>query len=216
MRHNKANLTGGLSTWSLLVMALLGSGCASTRVELSGDFPVPLVAPSPTRVAIVLSPELLNYVHTETLARGGDYSINVGAAQKLLFQRLAQGAFDDYELTTQLAATSYDGSLVPVIEDLQFSTPAQTRTDYYEVWIRYRFDIYDQTATKLGSWDLPAYGKANVANHGNDNQGLYAAAIAACRDMAAMFSLNFSSAQTANQWLQPATTTNATQGGSGS
>ena len=189
-----------------LVMAsllLIGSGCASNRIALDTDFPVPLVTPSSMRVAIVLTPELQSYVHSEKVRRS-DYSINVGAVQKRLFNRLAQGAFATHVFTSEIAETNYDGLLVPNISELQFATPSQTRTDYYEGWMRYRFDLYDDKAVLLGSWDLPAYGKANQANYSNDSQGLYAAALAACRDMAAMFSLNFTSAQPLKIWLSAA------------
>ena len=137
----------------------------------------------------------------ESVARRGEYIINVGMVQKQLFQRLAQGTFSGHEFTTQVGATEADGSLLPVITELQFSTPRQTRTDYYGK-MRYRFDLYDQTGTKVGSWDLPAYGKANQANYSNDNEGLNAAAISACRDMAAMFSLNFANEPKLSQWIQ--------------
>lgn len=188
--------------WLFLATCLtLGSGCASNRIALDTDFPVPLVASSPTRVAIVLTPELQNYVHNEKISKQGDYSINVGAVQKRLFNRVAQGAFGGHTFTDSIAATTYDGLLVPNITELQFATPNQTRTDYYEVWMRYRFDLYDSKAALLGSWDLPAYGKANQTNYSNDTQGLYAAALAACRDMAAMFSLNFSSEQLVREWI---------------
>ncbi len=193
------------SQWLLAVALLIvGSGCASNRIALDADFPVPLVAQSSTRVAIVITPELQSFVHNEKIAKRGDYSINVGAVQKRLFNRLAQGAFNAHAFTDTVAATTYDGLLVPNIAELQFATPAQSRTDYYEVWMRYRFDLYDRDAVLLGSWDLPAYGKANQTNYKNDTEGLYAAALAACRDMAAMFSLNFSTAQPVQSWLSPA------------
>ena len=140
-------------------------------------------------------------MHNEKIAKRGDYSINVGAVQKRLFNRLAQGAFNAHIFTDKIGATTYDGLLVPNIAELQFATPAQSRTDYYEVWMRYRFDLYDSDAVLLGSRALPAYGKANQTNYGNDTEGLYAAALAACRDMAAMFSLNFNTAQPVQSWL---------------
>jgi hypothetical protein len=34
-----------------------------------------------------------------------------------------------------------DGVLTPTIEEVQFSTPDQTRSDYFEVWVRYRFEL---------------------------------------------------------------------------
>ena len=202
MKHNLRSLLSRIPSLVLVTVLLGSGGCASRQIELAGDFPVPLVPASPMRVAIVLSPELTGYVHAESIARQGDYSVNVGTVQKQLFQRLAQGTFSGHTFTSEVGITDYDGTLMPVIQDLQFSTPKQTRTDYYEVWIRYRFDLYDQQATKIGSWDLPAYGKANQANYRNNNEGLFAAAIAACRDMAAMFSLNFSTTQAVNQWQQ--------------
>ena len=204
---NVLNITNRQSAYRLILAAVLlvSSGCASNRIALDTDFPVPLVAASSMRVAIVLTPELEGYVHSEKVRRA-DYSINVGAVQKRLFTRLAQGAFAAHAFTNDIAETSYDGLLVPNIAELQFATPAQTRTDYYEVWMRYRFDLYDGKAVLLGSWDLPAYGKANQANYGNDSQGLYAAALAACRDMAAMFSLNFTNAPPLKEWLSTAST----------
>ena len=34
------------------------------------------------------------------------------------------------------------GTIVPRITEMQFSTPYQTRTDYFEVWLRYQFELY--------------------------------------------------------------------------
>ena len=79
--------------WLLFIAVAVSCGCANTRIELNSDFPAPLVTASPMRVAIVLSPELTNYVHSESVARRGEYIINVGMVQKQLFQRLAQGTF---------------------------------------------------------------------------------------------------------------------------
>ena len=47
--------------------------------------------------------------------------------------------------------------------------------------MRYRFDLYDSDAVLLGVGICLAYGKANQTNYNNDTQGLYAAALAACR-----------------------------------
>ena len=82
--------------------------------------------------------------------------------------------------------------------------------------MRYRFDLYDRGGAKVGSWDLPAYGKANQANYSNDSEGLNAAAIAACRDMAAMFSLNFANEPKLSQWLQAANVDTALENSTGS
>ena len=58
-----------------------------------------------------------------------------------------------------------DGVLKPAIAEVQFSLPEQTRSDYYEVWIRYEFDLYDRSGRLIGNWQLPAYGKANQKNY---------------------------------------------------
>tara|TARA_X000000950_G_scaffold286293_2_gene394747 strand:+ start:888 stop:1580 length:693 start_codon:yes stop_codon:yes gene_type:complete len=185
----------------LLVTTLLNSACGSRNIELTNSFPVPLIQPVPAAIGVHLPPELLNFTHAESLGNDS-VAISVGGVQQRLFQRLSGAAFADMVMLEGLQPMpDLDGILEPEIKDFQLSTPAQTRSDYYEVWIRFQLHLYDSEANLVGSIDLPAYGKANKNNFGNISNGLYAATVAACRDAMAYFSLNFRREPLFKQWL---------------
>ena len=168
-------------------------------------FPVPLVEKLPLKIGVHLNPELLGYVHAEKLETSGDWSINLGGAQRTMFNNLLTGMFEHMEFVAdpQTSTADLDGILVPNIEEVQFSIPAQTRSDYYEVWIRYQFQLYSHDGQLLAEWPLTAYGKANQRNYGmqTDQPGLQAAALAACRDAMAFFTVQFQGVPPVRDWL---------------
>ena len=79
-----------------------------------------------------------------------------------------------------------DGVLAPAIDQVQFSTPKQTNTDFYEVWIRYRVRLFDADGTVRKEWPLIGYGKASNRSGGDPTERLNAATIWALRDAAAV------------------------------
>lgn len=76
--------------------------------------------------------------------------------------------------------------LAPAIDEVQFSTPKQTNSDFYEVWIRYRMRLFDSTGSKRIEWPLVGYGKASNRNSGDSTEILNAATTWALRDAAAV------------------------------
>ena len=107
-------------------------------------------------------------------AENEDAAENENAPPPIPFQRLDGG---DGQL---------DGVLAPAIEQVQFSTPEQTRSDFYEVWIRYRMRLFDADGTMRKEWPLIGYGKANNRNGGDAGECLNEATIWALRDAAAV------------------------------
>ena len=79
--------------WMLLLLAL--GACASPKISMEGDFPVPLVNPYPVTVGWVLDEKLLSYTHSEKVNRGSDWVINVGAVQQGMFDSLSKGMFKE-------------------------------------------------------------------------------------------------------------------------
>ena len=51
--------------------AAVVTGCASTQVSLETDFPSPLVEKQSTPIALIISKSLTDFVHTETVEKGG-------------------------------------------------------------------------------------------------------------------------------------------------
>ena len=185
------------------LMAAILVGCASTQVSLETDFPSPLVEKQSTPIAFIINESLTDFVHTETVEKGGDFVIEVGSAQRALFERLAAGLFSNHTVFDSIGDQSISAlAIEPEIRELQFATPDQTRTDYYEVWMRYDFKLYDLERNLTSTWSIPAYGKANKNNHTGKRDGLEAAALAACRDVMAVFSIRFSNEQLVADWLK--------------
>jgi len=181
------------------------TGCGGAKVAVPTEFPVPLVEKLPLKMGVHLTPELLSYVHAEKLESAGDWSIDLGGAQKVMFENLLTGMFERMAFVDdpQSPPPGLDAVLVPAIEEVQFSIPQQTRSDYYEVWIRYQFKLYDHDGQLLADWPLTAYGKANQRNYGmqTNQPGLQAAALAACRDAMAFFTVQFHGLPSIKDWL---------------
>jgi hypothetical protein len=193
---------------ALLLSALLTlAGCMSTTVEVDEQtkFPVPLVNKIPLTVGLSLPEELLTFVHSEDHGDDGTFTIEIGEAQPTVFKNLLVGMFDNMVVVDDPAHPGVDvaGTIVPKIAEMQFSTPTQTRTDYFEVWLRYSFELYGHDGGHLGDWDLTAYGKANTQNYGlnNTQPTLRAAALQACRDAMAFFTVQFTQINVVQQWL---------------
>ena len=186
------------------VVALAGCGGASVAVPTS--FPVPLVQRLPISMGVHLSDEARTFVHQEKLKNAGDWSINLGGAQEPMFNNLASGMFatSRFVRDPQDPGGDVDGVLVPSIAEVQFSTPTQTRSDYFEVWIRYHFELLGNDGQVIADWDLTAYGKANQRNYGGlqgNQPALQAAALAACRDAMAFFTIQFRGVPAVRDWL---------------
>ena len=197
--------------WPLLLLLISGAvmlgGCMSTSVDMARDtsFPIPLVTKVPLTVGLHLPEELLNYSLNEDHGDNGKFSIDIGDAQRPMFLNLFTGMFTRVELVDDptIPSVAVAGTLVPTIAEMQFSTPLQTRTDYFEVWIRYQMRLYSRDGVLLGDWPLTAYGKANTQNYGmNSTQPtLHAAALQACRDAMAFFTVQFPTVPQVQNWL---------------
>lgn len=210
--HRRAGAAGwspraGLPSIGVAALLLTLSGCLSTSVEMDEEtpFPVPLVNKIPITVGLYLPEELLTFTHSENHGDDGNFTISIGEAQRSVFVNLFDGLFEEVLLVEDPAHPGVDvaGTIVPTIAEMQFSTPVQTRTDYFEVWLRYHFQLYGRDGGELGDWDLTAYGKANTQNYGmnSTHPTLRAAALQACRDAMAFFTVQFTRLPLVQQWL---------------
>ena len=185
------------------LVGLICIGCAAPNVEISSKFPSPNVRKAPVSLSFYLSEGLTNYTYSQKMGKRSEWKIDLGAAQSSMFKTLGESVFENYSLVQSTENnSSLDGMLEPNIAEIQFSIPKQTRTDYFEVWIRYHFKLYDKNANLIGEWDLPAYGKAKAQDYPSDGMALQAAGLSACRDAMAFFSLNFTRVPLVKSWIQ--------------
>ena len=179
----------------LIAMAFL-FGCTGANVVVETVVPSPLVDRLPVRVGVFYDESLKGYVHEETLEDHGNFRIELGTVQVPVFERVFDALFEEtVALSTMDAEDGVEAVIVPVFEELQFAIPAQTRSQFFEVWIKYRIDVYDPGGELLAQWPLPAYGKSNERNFGfmedSKGSGLTEASVRALRDAAARLSFYF-------------------------
>jgi hypothetical protein len=194
------------SAWHAVVLAgflAVAAGCGPSRVSVPQQFPVPLVERLPVAVGVRLDESLLGYSHTEELESGKEWHIELGSAQTAMFRNLLDGMFVRSGVVEGGGAGDFDAVLVPSIQEIQFSTPDQTKSDYFEVWIRYQMRLEGPDGALIAEWPLTAYGQSNEQNFGLQGQepALQAAALAACRDAMAFFVVQFRSVPAIEAWL---------------
>lgn len=178
------------SMWSLALLTLLLSGCARDRhVTLSSAFPPPVMQQMKLAAGLRLSSEFRGYSHTETLADGrGRWTVPIGAASVDWISGLMRATFTEVEIAER-ASTQVRLVMVPSIEDVQFSLPAQSGTDFYEAWIRYRVQLLGPQGQALADWPIAAYGKARDSAVTSATAGLGIAFNNAMRDATAALAL---------------------------
>ena len=187
---------------AILAAGFLLGGCGGANVLVETTVPTPLVQPLPLTIGVHFDASLTDYVHEEELERHGKFRIELGSTQVPVFERVFDAVFARTERVESLDAPgpAVDAIIVPVVEELQFSIPAQTRSEFFEIWIKYKIDIHAPDGELLASWPLPAYGKSNSRNFGfmesGSGLGLNEATIWALRDAAAHFAFYFPQAPT--------------------
>ncbi len=134
-----------------------------------------------------------HFVHTEKVYGRDEWSIDLGRSNAALFTQLMGymfqsvtiiGADDDPKMA------NIDALIEPSIDAFEFSTPTQSNTDAFAVWIRYRLKVYDHEGTMVSNWPVSAYGKSRTTKLGR-NKALQRAAILAMRDAAALMIMKF-------------------------
>ena len=195
-----------------LALAVTGCGSGAT-VAVKGDFPRPLIVPLPLHVGLVLDNALTSYVHDEEIKGLGHWHIEIGQLQGKLFRDIVPAMFANVtEVPSAEEAKSVDGVLVPAIVDFQISIPQQTRSDFYEVWIKYSIRLYDAGGALVVEWPLTAYGKANQGDYSvlkdKDRPGMQDATMIALRDAGAFMSLRFAQVPEVKKWLAEHTESN--------
>jgi len=133
------------------------------------------------------------FVHEEKVYGKQEWSINLGRSNAALFEQLfgymfsgvkLVGANDDPQLM------KLDALIEPSIDAFEFSTPEQSNTDAFAVWIRYRIKVYDREGKLVSNWPVSAYGKSQTTTLGK-TEALQRAAVLAMRDAAALMIMRF-------------------------
>lgn len=197
----------------LIACCVLLAGCGASRIVLDTSFPRPLVEPVPLRVGVYYSDAFRHYEKNTELERAEreekstepNWIIAIGEAQQRLFNTLLSAMFMQSvtleRLPDENAGAAVDLVLVPTLEDFQYSVPAVTKINVFEIWLRYNLQLRDGNGNLIADWIMSAYGKTPTRFLKSQEQALLQAAQVAMRDAGASFVLGFSEVPEVKDWL---------------
>jgi hypothetical protein len=173
--------------FSLLYSGLL-AGCGGNVTLKAPTIPEPLLEQIDMSVGVRMPENFEHFVHEEEIYGQQSWSINLGRSNAALFEQLFTYMFsrivilgpDDDPFVMPI-----DALIEPSIDAFEFSTPEQSNTEAFAVWIRYRLKVYDPDGNLVSNWPVAAYGKSQTTTLG-DSEALQRAAVLAMRDAAAL------------------------------
>lgn len=194
------------------IAVLAGCG-ASAKFRLDFSVPKPVISPLPIRIATYFPPQIRTHIYEEKIENHGDFRIDMTGAHEILFSTVFDSLFEGYvevENFDEVPAEMH-GIISPSVQEVQITLPQQTRSDYYEVWIRYQLQLWDRSGQLIHSWPLAAYGKANKNNYSAFSRAsaaaLHDATEYALRDAAASMSFYFAREPLVQSWIDSVTET---------
>ncbi len=207
-------MSGSTTTarWLLLGAALLLSACAN-EVVVKGNFPTPVLEKLPYTIGVYFDPEFRNHEFFDeaTTREETDWLVSTGAAQVEMYSILLPGMFEKVVMLNELPRwdrveavedEGVDAVLVPHVVELQYSIPSHTKINVFEIWMRYRYELYSPDGELLADWTMTSYGKTPTAFLQSAEAAVNLAAVVALRDAGANFAMNFTSVPEVRLWME--------------
>lgn len=185
------------------LLVLLGACSRTVGLKVATVVPPPLVERHGITVGVYYSDEFRNHLFVENSEDRPNWKIETGSSQVALFNQLLAASFEKLIPMEHVydGRTIVKGVIAPKVEEMQFATPRETLQDFYEAWVKYTVELYDDQGTLLTSWQTTAYGRARDTMLVTDQAGIDAALKLALRDAGAKFSIGFFRDPGVRQWL---------------
>lgn len=191
------NTQKSLRILTVVLLLQLVSACTTSFV-VKGSYPSPLVEKLNVPAKLVFTPEFSAYIYSEEGPRRPVGAINMGAAQKALFNRV----FASFLIVDKAPAKAAELVITPQVLDFQYSVPRESTLNLFEVWVKYRILIEDNDGKELADWVIKGYGKTPTATLKAAGSALNAAVNIALRDVGAQISIGFPRQASIKQFLQ--------------
>ena len=187
-----------------LGLALALAGCQqSMSLRVDSEIPNPVVSRLPVKMGVVYRDELRNYVYEEDSEDRPEWKIDSGASHLALFRQILTSMFDEVtEVPTINTGAGVHAVLLPSVAEMQFALPTETRTDFYEAWVKYDVALYGKDGNAIANWSVTGYGKSSTEFMKSRDKGLNAAVNQALRDAGAKFALGFNKVENVRVWLE--------------
>lgn len=188
----------------LLSTALMLSAC-STNLVVTGDYPTPMVHVVPVTAALFMDEAFTNYQYVDTEEGSSSLIMQIGAAQTKMFDKVSGGLFRSSQRLTVMPDSRFPANvdliLVPHVEQVQVTTPKQTKLKVYEVWVKYNLQVFNSSGEPIADWVMTAYGKTPSRTMTSDSSALNLASVAALRDAGTRIATGFCNVPDIRQWL---------------
>lgn len=197
----------------LAFACLILAACGPNQVVVQGEFPKPLLTKLPVTLGVYYDPEFRDHqFHDKSTSRTeADWIVHSGVAQMQMYDTLLGGMFErvvmlnDVPRTDRVSALddeAVDIVLVPHVEEFQYAIPQHTKVNVFEVWLRYRYELYDAKGELVADWSMTSYGKTPTAFLQSAEAAVNLAAVVALRDAGANFAMNFARVPEVKQWIE--------------
>ena len=207
MYHPAFNLSGGARIITCALLMLLTGACTSSlNLKVESEVPTPVVTRLPLNMGVYYDQRFRDYTYKEDSAERRNWSIESGASQVAMFERILPSMFRTVKQIKAPPATgknyNVDGIMVPDIEEMQFSLPSETKLNLYEVWIKYKIGLYDNRGGHITDIPLTAYGKTSTEFMLTRDKAMQEAMDKALRDAGARMALGFTQDKGVQEWLK--------------
>ncbi len=200
-------LLGLVSVWAAVLLV----GCTN-QVEVKGQFPTPVLDKLPLKIGVYYDPEFRSHeFYDEADSREEtDWIVRTGEAQVEMYNTLLPGMFEQVVMLNELPRRDrvdtvleqdLDAVLVPHVQELQYSIPNHTKINVFEIWMRYRYELYAPDGELLAEWSMTSYGKTPTAFLRTAEAAVNLAAVVALRDAGANFAMNFTRVPEIRTWM---------------
>lgn len=171
--------------------------CEANKVSLKvvTDIPAPVAARLPLKVGVYYDDKFANHVYEENSEDRPNWRIESGASQTALFDQILSSMFAEIQridgVPPKSGSSGFDLLLAPQVEEMQFSTPTEIKTEFYEAWVRYALAMYEPDGSPITTWRFEGYGKSSTEFLKNMDTGMNEAINVALRDAGAKFIVKF-------------------------
>ena len=192
--------------YSVGLLLILTACEQSMTLRVESEIPTPVIDRMPVKMGVFFQDELRNYVSEENSDERPNWKIESGSSHVALFEQLLSSMFEEIkEVAGTGADSTVDAVLAPNVVEMQFALPAETKTDFYEAWVKYNMELFNQDGSRIANWSVTGYGKSSTEFMKSRDKGLNAAVNQALRDVGAKFALGFPRVEEIKAWLEQKT-----------
>ena len=189
-----------------VLVLLLPTACTnSVSLKVDTEVPAPVVSQIPLAMGVYYDDAFRGYVYREDSPDRPDWKIDSGSSQVALFNQLLPSLFREvHEVNGVQPGPGEAGVIVPKVEEMQFALPDETKSGFFEAWIKYQISLYGRDGQLVASWPVTGYGKSSDEFLKTRDKGLNTAIELALRDAGAKFVLGFDDVEDVRRWLTAA------------